>query len=118
QRVRKVIEDQNGTPSEERLYLRGFEVYRKFGLNALTRETLHIVDDKKRIALVETQTTPTLAAPVSRFQLGNHLGSASLELDQAGGLITYEEYHPYGTASLQTGSNAAEVSLKRYRYTG
>src|SRR5207302_4368746 len=86
QRVRKVIEDQNATPSEERLYLGSFEVYRKFGVNALTRETLHIMDDKQRIALVETQTRPTLEAPVSRFQLGNHLSSSSLELDQAGGL--------------------------------
>ena len=31
QRVRKVIETQNGTLSEERLYLGGFEIYRKFG---------------------------------------------------------------------------------------
>jgi len=118
QRVRKVIENQNATPNEERLYLGGFEVYRKFGVNALTRETLHIMDDKQRIALVETQMPPTLNAPVVRYQLDNHLGSASLELDQASGLITYEEHHPYGTTSFQAGSSAAEVSLKRYRYNG
>ena len=36
----------------------------------------------------------------------------------SGGLISYEEYHPYGSTSYQAVSSAAEVSLKRYRYTG
>ena len=53
-----------------------------------------------------------------RYQFGNHLGSASLELDDAGQIISYEEYYPYGSTSYQAGRSAAEVSLKRYRYTG
>src|SRR4029450_9985406 len=48
----------------------------------------------------------------------NHLGSASLELDHDGRIISYEEYYPYGSTSYQAGRSAAEVSLKRYRYTG
>ena len=123
QRVRKVIETQNGALGEERLYLGGFEIYRKFGTGALVRETLHIMDDKQRIALVETKTHEAgaqISNPQSliRYQLGNHLGSASLELDKDGGLISYEEYHPYGTTAFQAMNSAAEVSLKRYRYTG
>jgi RHS repeat-associated protein len=123
QRVRKVIETQNGTLSEERLYLGGLEIYRKVGTNALIRETLHIMDDKHRIALVETKTVEDgspidVPLPVQRYQLGNHLGSASLELDKDGGLISYEEYYPYGTTAYQAMNAAAEVSLKRYRYTG
>ncbi|NTU77943.1 MAG: hypothetical protein HGA45_00830, partial [Chloroflexales bacterium] len=118
QRVRKVIETAGGARSEERIYLGGFEIYRRFGANALTRETLHVMDDQQRIALVETETAPALGAPLVRFQLGNHLGSASLELDAGGALISYEEYHPFGTSSFQAGRSAAEVSLKRYRYTG
>jgi RHS repeat-associated protein len=122
QRVRKVIEQQNGERKEERIYLGGFEIYRGFGANALTRETLHIMDDKQRIALVETKTiengNPINAAiPVQRYQLGNHLGSAILELDKDGGLISYEEYHPYGTTAFQVMNGGAEVSLKRYRCT-
>ena len=62
--------------------------------------------------------TPVHCLPVQRYQLGNHLGSASLELDEDGGLISYEEYHPYGTTSYQAMNSTAEVSLKRYRYTG
>jgi RHS repeat-associated protein len=55
--------------------------------------------------------------PAQRYQLANHLGSACLELDEAGALISYEEYSPYGNTTYQAGQSA-EVSLKRYRYTG
>ena len=37
---------------------------------------------------------------------------------QSAAIITYEEYYPYGSTSFQSGRSAAEVSLKRYRYTG
>src|SRR5262249_31134369 len=43
--------------------------------------------------------------------------STSLEVDDAAQIISYEEYYPYGSTSYQAGRNAAEVSLKRYRYT-
>jgi RHS repeat-associated protein len=33
-------------------------------------------------------------------------------------VISYEEYFPYGSTSYQSGRSAADVSLKRYRYTG
>ena len=46
------------------------------------------------------------------------MGSACVEVDEAGGLITYEEYSPYGDTTYQAGTSGAEVSLKRYRYTG
>ena len=71
--------------------------------------------------MIETQTIDkapqSRPKPAHRYQLGNHLGSASLELDEAGGLISYEEYSPYGNTTYQAGRSAAEVSLKRYRYT-
>jgi len=127
QRVRKVIESQNGARQKERLYLGGFEVYREYNGNgiapSLERESLHVLDDKQRIALVETQiiqdgNAVNVPVPLQRYQLGNHLGSSSVELDKDGALIAYEEYHPYGTSSFQAGRSAAEVSLKRYRYTG
>lgn len=124
QRVRKVINRQNGTKQKERIYLGGFEIYREYnGVGGTTpileRETLHIMDDKQRIALVETRTQGNDAAPqqLIRYQFGNHLGSASLELDTTGELISYEEYYPYGCTSYQAGRSVAEVNLKRYRYT-
>ncbi|MBD1847611.1 toxin [Cyanobacteria bacterium FACHB-63] len=129
QRVRKVVEKSPGL-REERIYLGGFEIFRRYngtGLK-LERETLHIMDDQRRIALEETKTFEIKEdgtggridnpKPIIRYQLDNHLGSASLELDKDGNVLSYEEYHPYGTTSYQARSNVAEVSLKRYRYTG
>ncbi|MCW5203865.1 peptidoglycan DD-metalloendopeptidase family protein [Desulfobulbus sp. US4] len=129
QRVRKVTEGQAGPEGEsvnkkERIYLGGFEVYREWSGETCTKErqSLHVMDDKQRIALVETKTLgqagngDPLNTPLVRYQLGNHLGSASLELDGKGALISYEEYHPYGTTAFQL--HSSEVSRKRYRYTG
>jgi RHS repeat-associated protein len=127
ERVRKVIASANGTRRSERIYLGGFEIYREFAANGtgvtLKRESLHVMDNKNRLALVETETVSggnavNAPVPLKRHQLGNHLGSASVELAADGTLISYEEYHPYGTTALQAGRSAAEPSLKRYRYIG
>ncbi|WP_437589009.1 RHS repeat domain-containing protein [Sorangium sp. So ce1000] len=122
QRVRKVWEH-NGLV-EERIYIGGYEVYRKRNATGLVieRQTLHVMDGARRIAMVETKTVdtsgPFTVTPRVRYQLDNHLGSASLEVDGAGLMISYEEYHPFGTTAYWSASSAAEVSLKRYRYTG
>lgn len=124
QRVRKVWE-KSANLVEERIYLGGFEIFRRrdsAGAVALERETLHIMDDKQRIAVLETRTIDTAgndAAPqqLTRYQFGNHLGSASLELDENAQIISYEEYTAYGSTSYQAVSSQTETS-KRYRYTG
>jgi RHS repeat-associated protein len=129
QRVRKITErqaDAGQTPTrrKERIYLGGFEIYREYNSDGTTvsleRETLHIMDDQQRIALVETRTQGNDDSPLQliRYQLGNHLGSASLELSDQGAIVSYEEYYPYGSTSYQGGRSVAEVGLKRYRYTG
>lgn len=136
QRVRKVTESMisaqdaaNGKQPvrlKERTYLGGFEIYREYENDGVTpkleRETLHIMDDKQRIALVETKTldvsSPLTPYPsLVRYQFGNHLGSASLELDDQAQIISYEEYAPYGSSTYQAVRNQTETA-KRYRYTG
>jgi RHS repeat-associated protein len=122
ERIRKVIE--KGTVVEERIYLGGWEVYRKTisGNLNFERETLKISDDKKAIAQIETKTVQNgmdvLSHPAIRYQYDNHLGSACLELDQNAAIISYEEYHPFGTTSYRSGRTETEVSLKRYKYVG
>jgi RHS repeat-associated protein len=125
ERVRKVYEH-NGLV-EERIYSGSWEVYRKRVVGSptpvLVRETLHVSDGSRLVALVETKTAdtdvPALAVVSrSRFQLANHLGSSALECDPAGAVISYEEYYPFGATSFHAGDSAAEVSRKRYRYTG
>jgi RHS repeat-associated protein len=128
QRVRKVWEKNNGNRIEERIYLGGFEIFRShngpIGTNTATleRETLHVMDDKQRIALVETRTFDTAGSDQSprqliRYQIGNHLGSASLELDESAQIISYEEFAPYGSSTYQAVRSQTETA-KRYRYTG
>jgi RHS repeat-associated protein len=120
QRVHKVTELATGQVKDERIYLGGFEIYRKHGVNSVVRETLHIMDDKQRIALVETRTEgnePGIPAQLIRSQFGNHLGSASLELDEQAQIISYEEYTPYGSTTYQAVRSQTETP-KRYRYTG
>ncbi|MEP7107394.1 MAG: SpvB/TcaC N-terminal domain-containing protein [Ferruginibacter sp.] len=122
QRIRKVVEKNNIT--EERIYLGGFEIFRKRrnGTRDLERETLHIVDGTRRIALIDTKlkTDHSVEAPLIRYQYSNHLGSASLELDGSSDalIISYEEYHPYGSTSYQGTDHLSEVPKKRYRFTG
>ena len=41
-----------------------------------------------------------------------------LEVDGAGAVISYEEYHPYGTTAYWSAASGIEVSQRRYRYTG
>lgn len=126
QRIRKITERQNGAKKQERIYLGGFELYREYdagGSTTLERETLNVMDNKRRIALVDTKTfdatMPSNALPVTtiHYQFENQLGSVTLELDELGAVISYEEYYPYGGTSYQAGRSLAEVSLKRYRYT-
>ena len=124
QRVRKVIE-RNGATVEERIVIGGYEVFRKRlnGALQLERQSLSVMDDRQRIALIETKTVDNQALianpqPLIRYQLGNHLGSAALEVDDATKVISYEEYHPYGSTAYQATDQTREAPAKRYRYIG
>ncbi len=127
QRVRKITELQAtmGVPSpskkNQRIYVGGIEIYREYdNTNTVTleRQTCHVADDQSRIAMVETRTigTDTARAQLVRYQFGNHLGSAVMETDDHANMISYEEYHPYGTTSYQAMDKNIQASAKRYRY--
>ncbi len=127
QRVRKVTERRAGpgeTPTTrcERLYLGGFELYREHGADGavvLERSTLHVTLGEQRIALVERRTQGDDGTPseLVRYQLGDHLGSATVELDDRARVISYEEYSPYGATTYQ-GVRAERQAPKRYRWSG
>jgi RHS repeat-associated protein len=112
----------------ERIYIGRFEAYREYQADgntvSLGRQTVHIMDDKRRLAMVETKTidqsvaATSLSVSVTRYQFDNHVGSAVLELDDEAAIISYEEYYPYGSTSYQAVRSTIEVSAKRYRYTG
>ena len=125
ERVRKVRVNEGGGRSFERIYVGGFEVYRERvgGTVRLERESVHVGDDAGRMCLLETRTVRDGAAvdtppTVQRYQYGNHLGSAALELTEDREVISYEEYHPYGTSSYRAANSGVDASERRYRYTG
>jgi len=130
QRTRKYIK-RNGTGIEERIYLGGFERYRRTVAGNVVEEieSHHLFEGEERVLLVDDVSTadplnpgpnglPVEEQTLFRYQYGNHLGSASLELDPEAKIISYEEYHPYGTSAYRTMNDALQVPAKRYRYTG
>ncbi|MDN3689781.1 SpvB/TcaC N-terminal domain-containing protein [Cyclobacterium jeungdonense] len=126
-RIRKVTENQApagtvNTVKDERIYVGDVEVYTKKSGNhaGLIRTTLHISDDKGRIATVEVRNDENDGTPAElvRYQLPNHSESVSMELDESGVVISYEEYHPFGTTSYQATNAEINAAAKRYRFTG
>jgi len=127
-RIRKIIERQGGLKTE-RIYLGAVEIYRERQNNNepdLERYTLHISDNTGRIAQVDTKTIDKNNSDVFnlldenniRYQFSNHLGSATLETDGDGNVISYEEYHPYGTSAYRISKPDSDLSLKRHRFSG
>ena len=126
-RVRKITENEAmggnaPTVKEERQYIGDIEIYTKVSGNdaGLQRTTLHISDDQGRIAMINTRNGVDDGTDMEtvRYQLGNRSNSAHLELDDTGAVISYEEYHPYGTTAYQAVSATIRAAAKRYRYTG
>jgi len=127
QRIRKITENQAAvgetpTPKEERIYIAGYEVYKKHSLPhvGLVRTTLSLMDGDHRFVMVERRNdiSDDTETSLIRYQMHNHLGSCSLELDEQARIISYEEYHPYGTTAYQAMNKNIKASAKRYRYTG
>jgi RHS repeat-associated protein len=119
QRVRKVVELSPGVIKEERLYIGAFELYRRTGVNAVTRETFHVMDETRRVAIVDIRTDgsePGVPRQLIRFQFHNHVQSVVLELDEQARVISYEEMTPYGSTSYQAVAGAIQVP-KRFRFT-
>lgn len=133
QRTRKRIENQNGLGGYwwERIYLGGYERYRRYNGNGSILveeiESHHLFEGEQRVLLVDdviktnrkhANNAAYKEEPIYRYQYSNHLGSACLELDHVADIISYEEYHPYGTSAYRVMKSGVEAPPKRYRYTG
>ncbi|MGE2817993.1 SpvB/TcaC N-terminal domain-containing protein [Mycobacterium heidelbergense] len=123
-RARKIWQ-RIGDLREERIYLGDYELFRRYRSNVLVfeRRTIRISGGRRDIALVETVTVDTDhpgfdTSPRTRYQYSDLIGSSALECDETGAVISYEEYHPFGTTSLWLARGAAAISTKRYRYLG
>lgn len=129
QRLRKITENQAAageepTKKDERIYVAGYELYKKHnGINPVfERVSLSLMDGDHRFAMIETRNNVDdgTEKQLVRYQLHNYLGSAALELDGSldAKVISYEEYHPFGSTAYQSKNSGIKSAAKRYRYTG
>ncbi len=129
QRVRKITRRMNNGEMEtiEKIYLDGCEIkrVRQGDTLLLERYTSHLSDGEERVGLLHQWTIDTLGAETDtisdkriHYQLNDHLGSSTYELNEDGDIINYEEYFAFGGSAFMFGAQIRDVQLKDYRYTG
>lgn len=114
QRVKKLVRKQGGS-YEVTIYIDGlFEHHRRVqGGATQENNTLHVMDNQSRIALVRVGAAfPEDTTPAVKFHLGDHLGSSNVVIDATGAWVNREEFTPYGETSF------GSFARKRYRFTG
>ena len=129
ERIRKVI-DRNGSLQLDWIFLGAVMIYRRrrrdTGQLLFERRTIHLKDNGGAVAQVDTKIVDVdgydpanaLDVPLIRYQYGNHLGSCGIETNEDGDVVSYEEYHPFGTTSYRANRAGYDLSLKRFRYSG
>ena len=62
----------------------------------------------------------TLVAPGAlwRFQHRTRLGTCHIECAPDGGVLSYEEHHPYGSTAFRAADSVLDHNPKRYRFAG
>jgi RHS repeat-associated protein len=113
QRVKKLVRKQGGQ-FEVTHYLAEFEHHR-WGPPSHPAEhnLIHVADDRQRIAVVRLGPPhPNDHSPAVQLQLGDHLTSSNVVVDDTATLTRREEYTPYGETSF------GSFARKRYRFTG
>ncbi len=119
-RQRKISSSQTNTRtviSETRYLPAGLEVRR---VDADVMQVIKVQAGRETVQVLHWETPPPrqLAKDQYRYNLSDHLGSCSLELDSGAKVISRETYHPYGsTAFIERGDSSAE-SYRTLRYSG
>lgn len=86
-------------------------VPRSDGRRAFATEYRWTIDERSR-------ETSSLDTKLTRYPLLTFLGSVTVELDDAGSVVSNEEYYPYGVTAAFSAISPSEQSLKMYRYVG
>jgi len=120
-RRRKVRSTQTNARSliSEVRYLPGLEIRTREG----TGEVLQVIcaqAGRSAMQVLHWETPPPsgIANDQYRYNLTDHLGSSSLELDSEAEVISQETYHPYGSTAWFAGRSEVEASYKTVRYSG
>lgn len=120
-RARKVRMLQTGTHSlrSETRYLPGLEIHR----HTATGEERHVINVETGACQVRALhwvagRPAEIANDQLRYNVKDHLGSVSLELDDEAQLLSQEGYYPNGGTAWWAGASAVEVKYKTLRYSG
>lgn len=113
QRIKKLV--RKGSRIEVTVYIDDVFEYQHIvqGGTVEQNNTLHVMDNQSRIALVRVGNAFTSdTTPAVKYYLGDHLGSNNVVIDDSGNWVNREEYTPYGETSF------GSFAHKRYRFTG
>lgn len=112
-RVKKIVRRQGGQFTVTN-YIDGvFEHHRSVNVEIEENNDIHVLAGTRRFA--QRRIGPAFTddqSPAIQFQIADHLGSASVTVDDAGALVNREEFTPYGETSF------GSFARKRYRFTG
>ncbi|KAF2210000.1 hypothetical protein CERZMDRAFT_7770, partial [Cercospora zeae-maydis SCOH1-5] len=120
QRVRKITERSRDSATEtarklsEHVYVDEYDLYQEYsGLGNVQKscESVRVDEDNSPTVIVEYWSH--LSKPLMRFQFKNDQESVSLELDEKGEQISYEEYSAFGSTTC---SRSAKDAPKPFRY--
>lgn len=121
QRVRKrrTTHASGSAHTMETLYLPGLEVRH----NTATGERLNVIAaqggrGEVRVLQWESGRPSEIPDKQMRFNLSDHLGSSTLELNSQAELLTQESYYPYGATAWWAAKNAVQAQHKTLRYSG
>jgi RHS repeat-associated protein len=115
-RVKKVVRKQGGVAVVS-VYLGGVEHHyelRPGGVRGQEFSETHVMDGRSRVAVLKAFGASWTGSvdDVLRYNLEDHLGNACFLLDGSGGLVSREEYFPFGETSF------CLFGKQRYRFCG
>jgi RHS repeat-associated protein len=112
-RVKKLVRRQGGQFTVTNYIDGGFEHHRSVTAGIEENNSVHVLAGTRRIAQRRIgQAFADDLSPAVQFEITDHLGSASVTVNDEGALINREEFTPYGETSF------GSFARKRYRFTG
>jgi RHS repeat-associated protein len=114
-RVKKLVRRQGGARETVTYIGKLFEhhVWRDAGGGGSANTAVHVMDGEQRVATVrEGPAHPDDRGPATQYILGDHLGHASVTVDETAAFVNREEYTPHGETTF------GSFGRKRYRYCG
>jgi RHS repeat-associated protein len=120
QRVRRIVETSATatgpvTTTREQITVGSYVATRTTTDTTTVSTTLKVMDGDSCLVVTNA---PSTGSPEIRYQLGDRLGSVSIEVGADTGILSYEAFFPFGGTAIIAGSDPAVVDKKLLRYSG